>query len=86
LQKKANPSKEFALLKNDITGSEPTVKMLDTLQKSKVWIIKKQGQMTLPILFLVELVGFEPTTHRLNRLALPTELQPRACYFNIGFR
>jgi hypothetical protein len=28
--------KGFALLKNDITGSEITVKILDTLQKSKV--------------------------------------------------
>jgi uncharacterized membrane protein (DUF106 family) len=39
--------------------------------------------VTLPIfILLVELVGFEPTTHRSNRLALPTELQPRA--YSIG--
>jgi hypothetical protein len=28
--KKANPINGFALFENDITGSEPTVKMLDT--------------------------------------------------------
>jgi hypothetical protein len=30
IAKRQTPEKEFALLKNDITGSEPTVKMLDT--------------------------------------------------------
>ena len=30
LQKRQIPDNGFALLKNDITGSEPTVKMLDT--------------------------------------------------------
>jgi len=30
LQKRQIPEKGFALLKNDITGSEPTVKILDT--------------------------------------------------------
>ena len=29
IAKKANPLKEFALLKNDITGSEPTFKMTE---------------------------------------------------------
>jgi hypothetical protein len=30
LQKRQTPEKGFALFENDITGSEPTVKMLDT--------------------------------------------------------
>ena len=30
MQKKQTPENGFALLKNDITGSEPTVKILDT--------------------------------------------------------
>jgi hypothetical protein len=30
MQKGQIPEKEFALFKNDITGSEPTVKILDT--------------------------------------------------------
>ncbi len=33
--------------------------------------------VTLPIfILLVELVGFEPTTHRSNRLALPLSYSP----------
>jgi hypothetical protein len=30
LQKRQIPEKRFASLKNDITGSEPTIKILDT--------------------------------------------------------
>jgi len=36
LQKRQTLEKEFALFKNDITSSEPTVKMLDTLQKHAI--------------------------------------------------
>jgi hypothetical protein len=36
MQKRQTLEKEFALFKNDITGSEPTVKILDTLQKHAI--------------------------------------------------
>jgi hypothetical protein len=39
-KKGKSPKKDLPLLKNDITGSEPTVNMLDTLHKSQVWIVR----------------------------------------------
>jgi hypothetical protein len=42
-KKGKSPKKDLPLLKNDITGSESNVNMLDTLQIFKGRTIKKQG-------------------------------------------
>jgi len=49
--KKGKPGEmDLPSLKNDITGSEPTIKNLDTLQVFKGRIIKRQGQINDPAL------------------------------------
>jgi hypothetical protein len=81
-KKGKSPSNGFALLKNDITGSEPTVKMLDTLQIFKGRIIKKAGPfLALPSKLIITIfLLLQISLYRLNQCckgALFAVLDPR---------